>query len=163
MMGWAAVTNRLDLGAWILGAILFLWQIPHFLALAWLYREDYERGGFRMLPVVDRNGTLTSWMVIIYSFALIPLGLAGSLIGMAGLVFLAGSTLLGLGLLVLGVRLYVTRSERSARTLFFASLVYLPLVLGLLVADRADDPARLTQRPHPLASSLASHFPPGAH
>jgi protoheme IX farnesyltransferase len=136
MMGWAAVTNRLDIGAWILGAILFLWQIPHFLALAWLYREDYERGGFRMLPVVDRNGTLTSWMVIIYSFALIPLGLAGSLLGLAGFVYLAGSTLLGLGLLALGIRLYVTRSAASARAMFFASLIYLPLALGLMVADR---------------------------
>lgn len=164
MMGWTAVTNRLDLGAWILGSILFLWQIPHFLALAWLYREDYERGGFRMLPVIDRQGTLTSWMVIVYSLALIPLGLAGSLSGLAGHWFLLGSTLLGVGLLALGVQLYFTRSARSARTLFFASLVYLPLVLGLMVADRttgrgvAELAATVGQRP----AALASPFVPVA-
>jgi protoheme IX farnesyltransferase len=140
MMGWTAAAGRLEIGAWILAAVLFLWQIPHFLALAWLYREDYERGGFRMLPVLDRTGAVTGRMVVLYSLALLPIGLAATLAGMAGWVFLAGSVVLGMGLLALGVRLARLRTDRSARMLFFASLVYLPVMLALLVADRGPAP-----------------------
>ncbi|MBD3161595.1 MAG: protoheme IX farnesyltransferase, partial [Candidatus Eisenbacteria bacterium] len=79
MMGWTAVTGRIEGGAWILGAVLFVWQIPHFLALAWMYREDYERGGFRMLPVVDATGRVTSGLVVLYTLALLPIGVAATL------------------------------------------------------------------------------------
>ena len=140
IMGWTAVTGRIGYGAWILGATLFLWQIPHFLALAWLYRADYERGGFKMLPSLDPSGRLTSALAVIYITALLPLGIFALVGGVAGWAFLAGSVLLGLGLLRLGLRLQRERTDRSARMLFLGSLLYLPLVLGLMVADRG--PAR---------------------
>ena len=91
MIGWAAARGTLDYGAWVLGAILFVWQIPHFLALAWMYREDYRRGGFRMLPVLDTTGALTSRIVLLTSLILIPLGLVVTLSGLAGWLFALGS------------------------------------------------------------------------
>ncbi len=135
MMGWSAVTGGLEYGAWILGATLFVWQIPHFLALAWLYREDYVRGGFRMLPVLDPSGSLTSQVVLIYTIALLPIGLAAVHAGIGGWVFLVGSTLLGLGFLAQALRLRLRRSGAEARILFIASLVYLTLLLALMVSD----------------------------
>ena len=137
MMGWSAATGGLGPGAWILAGILFLWQIPDFLALAWLYRDDYERGGFRMLPIVDPAGDATVLMVVLYCLALLPVGLSASLTGLAGWTYAAGSLLLGGALLGLGAGLARTRSLPAARRLFFATLVYLPLLLGLMVADRA--------------------------
>ena len=136
MMGWAAATGRLDPGAWILGAMLFIWQIPHFLALAWLYRADYERGGFRVLPVVDRTGALTARLSVLYSLASIPLAAASARAGMGGWVFLIGAVGLAVGIFVFGVRLMRRRTEARARALFVASLVYLPVLLALLLADR---------------------------
>jgi heme o synthase len=137
MMGWSAATGSIGFGAWILAGILFLWQIPHFLALAWLYRDDYERGGFRMLPIVDPAGNATVLMVVLYSLALLPVSLAATLSGMAGWTYAGGSLALGGGLLLLGGALAKTRSLPAARRVFFATLVYLPLLLGLMVADRA--------------------------
>jgi protoheme IX farnesyltransferase len=136
MMGWSAAAGTLGAGAWILAGILFLWQIPHFLALAWLYRDDYERGGFRMLPIVDPDGHATVLMVILYSLALLPVGLVVTLSGMAGWTYAAGSLVLGGGLLGLGAVLGRTRSLPAARRVFWGSLAYLPLLLGLMVADR---------------------------
>jgi protoheme IX farnesyltransferase len=137
MMGWSAATGELGVGAWVLAGILFLWQIPHFLALAWLYRDDYERGGFRMLPIVDPAGDATVLMVVLYSLALLPVGLAATLSGMAGWTYAAGSLALGGALLALGGALARSRSLPAARRVFYATLVYLPLLLGLMVADRA--------------------------
>ena len=136
MIGWVAVTGRLDPGAWILGALLFVWQIPHFFALAWMYREDYARGGFMMLPVRDSNGRLTGQVVVLTSLALVPLGLAATLWGLAGVVYAVGSVALGSWLVIAGLKLYVTRSDTSARGLFLASIAYLPLLLGLMIIDR---------------------------
>lgn len=136
IMGWAAAAGRVEIGGWILGATLFTWQIPHFLALAWLYREDYARGGFRMLPVVDHTGQITFQTVVLYILALIPMGFAVTYVGMAGLLFMFGSFVLGSAMLFLGVRLYVQRTDANARTLFFASLIYLPALFVLLLADR---------------------------
>jgi protoheme IX farnesyltransferase len=136
MMGWTAATGRITTEAWVLAAVLFAWQVPHFLALAWIYRDDYARGGFRMLPVVDRSGILTSRMVILYSLTLMPIGIAATVIGLAGELFLVGSLALGTALLFLGVRLHIRRSEARARLVFFGSLAYLPFLLGLMVADR---------------------------
>lgn len=140
MMGWSGASGALRLGAWILFATLFLWQIPHFLSLAWLYRRDYARGGFKMLPSLDPSGRLTAAFAVIYSAALLPVSCTALFAGLAGWTFLVGSMLLGGGLLVLGLRLQRERSERSARRLFLGSLLYLPLLLGLMVADRG--PAR---------------------
>jgi protoheme IX farnesyltransferase len=136
MIGWVAATGRLDPGAWILGALLLVWQIPHFFALAWLYRDDYARGGFAMLPVIDRTGRLTGQVVVLTSLSLVPLALAATLAGLAGWVYAAGSVVLGLWILGFGTRLYTQRTEASARRLFLASIVYLPLLLCLMVADR---------------------------
>ena len=141
MMGYSAVTGGLPAGAWILGAVLFAWQIPHSLALAWLYREDYLRGGYRLLPILETNGRTTSHAVLLYTAALLPLALALVLAGQAGVVFAAGACVLGVLLLVSGYRLYLTRSEFEARRLFLASIAYLPLLLILLLLD-SEPPAR---------------------
>lgn len=136
MMGWTAVRGQLEPGAWILFLILFVWQMPHFLSLAWLYKDDYERGGFRMLPSVDPSGMLTCNLVVLYTAALLPLAFATMLAGIAGWTFLVGATVLGLALLVLGLQLRESRERYHARRVFYASLLYLPALLGLLVFDR---------------------------
>jgi heme o synthase len=136
MMGWSATGAPLSFGAWFLAGVLFLWQIPHFLALAWLYREDYERGGFRMLPAVDPSGSVTGQMAVLYALALVPVGALGALGGMTGWVFAAGSLVLGSVLVGFALSLSARRTESVARRLFLATLAYLPLLLGLMVADR---------------------------
>lgn len=136
VMGWTAATGSLGPGAGLLFLVLFAWQMPHFLALAWLYRDDYARGGYRMLPVVDGSGILTGNLVVLYSAMLLPLGLAFLLAGLAGWMFLTGGFLLSAWILFMSLRLRVERTDRSARRLFFTSLVYLPAFLALLVVDR---------------------------
>jgi len=136
MMGWTGAEGRIGYGAWILAAILFLWQIPHFLALAWLYRQDYARGGYRMLPSIDPSGRTTGALAIAYTVALLPLGFFALWAGLAGWWFLGASLVLGAGFLVLGWKMRAERTDRSARLLFLASLIYLPLTLGLMVVDR---------------------------
>jgi protoheme IX farnesyltransferase len=133
MIGWAAATGTLASGAWILAAILFAWQIPHFMALAWLYREDYARGGLRMLPIVDACGHVTCQVVLLYSLALLILGPLPALTGQAGPIYAMGSILLGLAFLLPAYRLWRKRDVRSARQLFLASIVYLPALLLLLI------------------------------
>ena len=155
MMGWAAATGRLDLGAWILGGILFVWQVPHFLALAWLYRDDYARGGFRMLPAVDRPGELTARLALLYILSLLPVTAALSLAGVSGLGFLVASQLLGLGFAVVGWRFVRTRTEPSARRLFLASIVYLPLLLAAMVADMGDRDSTLGRTAPPITVALS--------
>ena len=144
MIGWVAASGSLDRGAWILGGLLFVWQIPHFFALAWMYRQDYARGGYKMLPVMDPNGRLTGQVIVLMSLGLLPLGLAATLFGLAGWVYAVGSIALGIWLVVVGLRLYATRSDESARRMFLASIAYLPLLLGLMVLDRNQAPLRLT-------------------
>lgn len=136
MIGWAAASGRLSGGAWFLAAILFFWQIPHFLALAWMYRDDYSRGGFRMLPVFDQTGAMTCRVAIFYTLALLALGPVATLTGLAGPWYGFSSILLGLLLLVAGVGLYVERSRLRARRLFLASLIYLPSLLGMMLVDQ---------------------------
>jgi protoheme IX farnesyltransferase len=136
MIGWAAAAGKLEAGAWVLGAVLFVWQIPHFLALAWMYREDYQRGGYRMLPSVDASGTLTCAAVMLYCLALLPVGLAATLAGAAGWLYAISSLALGLWLVSAGLRLAGRRDHASARKLFLASVMYLPLLLGVMLADR---------------------------
>jgi len=162
MMGWAAAGNGLGFGAWLLGGVLFLWQIPHFLALAWLYRDDYRRGGFRMLPVVEPDGRSTARMVTIYSAALLVVAVSATPTGLAGPAYATGAALLSAGLLAAGVHLGRTRSDASARRLFLSTLVYLPLLLGLLVADRrpADYPAVQTAWASPTPSSAPFSLQP---
>jgi len=136
MIGWVAATGSMDVGGWVLGAILFVWQIPHFLALAWLYREDYERGGYAMLPVIDQAGQMTCNVIVLTSLLLLPLGLMATLLGVAGIGYAIGSVLLGLWLTALSLRLHRHRTHANARGVFLASITYLPLLMCLLVIDR---------------------------
>jgi protoheme IX farnesyltransferase len=142
MMGWAAATGRLDAGAWILGGILFAWQIPHFLALAWLYREDYARGGFRMLPAVDQEGRLTGRLAFLYAAALLPITASLSAFGVTGGAFLVTSQAVGLAFVGLGWVFLRARNQPAARRLFLASILYLPVLLGLMVVDMDDRAVR---------------------
>jgi heme o synthase len=135
MMGCTAATNRLGIEALVLGAILFAWQVPHFLALVWLYRDDYSNAGYRILPVVDVGGRITCLAIILFSLALLPLGLAATWCGMTGNFFGAVSLAMGLGLLTLALQLRADKTRRNARRMFLATIAYLPLLLLLMVAD----------------------------
>ena len=136
VIGWAAATGRLEPGAFVLFAILFLWQIPHFLAIAWIYREDYARGGLPMLPVLDPEGRMTGRQAVANTLALTLISLTPAVAGIVGRVYLVGAALLGLGFTAMAVNAAVVRSTRAARWLFLASLVYLTALCALLLADR---------------------------
>lgn len=135
MMGFSAVTGNLPLGAWLLAAFLFVWQIPHFLALSWMYREDYKHGGYQMLPSQDPPGDFTFPIMLYYSLILLPIGLSLTVFGYSGWYFGYGSLLLGAALIYLGYRLVKGRQYMDARKLFFATVIYLPLMLLLMVLD----------------------------
>ena len=135
MIGWAAAAEQLDPGAWLLFGILFVWQVPHFLAIAWLYRDDYERGGYRMLGVGDESGEFTTLQIVMFCLVLLPVSLMPTLIGIAGQLYFFTALALGIGMLVLGLRLIRSRTREEARRLFFGSLVYLPCLLGMLLWD----------------------------
>jgi protoheme IX farnesyltransferase len=162
MMGWAAATGRLDAGAWILGGILFAWQIPHFLSLAWLYREDYARGGFRMLPAVDREGRLTGRLAFVYAAALLPITAALSAFGVTGGAFLVTSQAVGLAFVGLGWVFLRARSQLAARRLFLASILYLPVLLGLMVVDVDDRAVRGGEVTQVAEADLELHPAPGS-
>jgi protoheme IX farnesyltransferase len=136
MIGYAAARGELTAEAWVLFAILFLWQFPHFLAIAWMYREDYERAGILMLPVVQPSGESTARQIVLYSLALIPVSMAPSLLGMTGKFYLFGALALGLLYLYYGVRVAFDRTAVRARSVLLVSVVYLPLIYGLMLLDR---------------------------
>lgn len=136
MMGWAAARGSVDAGAWALFGILFLWQLPHFLAIGWIYREDYARGGFPMLTVLDGDGRSTARQMMLYSAALIPVTLAAGALATAGTGYLTGALALGLVFFGASTRFAWKRSVAAARALFLVSILYLPALLGLLVFDR---------------------------
>jgi len=154
MMGWTAATGELGWGAWLLGGLLFTWQIPHFLALAWLYREDYARGGFKMLPAVDPEGLITRRITLIYSLAIIPICLTLFLSGLVGLYFALGALILGVALVISAVRLYGEASSKNARRLFLGGLAQLFLLIVLMAADRPLVHQPLPQVVEPLAYSI---------
>ena len=133
--GWAAATGELSYGGWVLFMILFLWQHPHFYAIAWMYREDYARGGFKMLPVVQPDGASTLRQIHVYSALLIPMSLIPTLIGMSGPIYFWGALISGIALFVVGVQLARSRSIQDARRLLRASVIYLPVLLILIVSD----------------------------
>jgi protoheme IX farnesyltransferase len=133
--GWAAATGHLGLGAWVLFAILFLWQHPHFYAIAWMYRDDYGRAGFKMLPVVDPDGRSTFRQIIVYSCVLIPVSLLPTLIGMSGIIYFVGTLIAGISMLWFGIYLARSHSIPDARRLLHVSVIYLPVLLALIVID----------------------------
>ena len=136
VIGWAAATGTLSRGAWVLFGIVFLWQLPHFLAIAWIHREDYARAGFPMLPVIEPDGRSTGRQAVLYAAALLPLSLAPTLIGMTGPIYFAGALVLTVGFLYLSIKFARTRAVPDARRLFFGSIIYLPLLWILMIAAR---------------------------
>ena len=135
-IGWVGACGVLSPGAWALFAILFVWQIPHFLALAWMYRADYAAGGFAMLPSRDADGTVTAQVCLLTSLCLAPIGLLGFFNGIAGYGYAAAAILLALAMAWLSLGFLRRRDDASARRLFLASLLYLPLLLAAMVIDR---------------------------
>ncbi len=146
MIGWAAATDTLSREAWVLFAIIFLWQMPHFLAIAWLFKDDYGRAGFPMLPVLEPDGRSTGYHVAAYASALLPVSLVPSLMGLAGFVYFGVALALGLAFLAVSLRFAVSRTRRDARVLFFTSIAYLPLVWLAMVLDRLCRPPRSAGR-----------------
>jgi heme o synthase len=137
MMGWAAAAGEVTPPAWALFGILFFWQLPHFLAIAILYRDDYAAGGFKMLPVVDRELAFTGQQIVLWGLALIPVSLTPVMMGTAGVGYFAAAVLLGLGFWAAGVRCAWVRGARpDARRLFLASIIYLPVLVAAMVADK---------------------------
>ena len=137
LIGWTASHGSVAVGGAALFAIVFLWQIPHFMAIAWLYRDDYGKAGFPMLPVIDPQGRRAARQAVIYAAALLPVSLVPTLAGVAGVVYFAAALALSLALLALAVRFAALRSERAARALFLGSIVYLPLVWIVMILDRS--------------------------
>jgi protoheme IX farnesyltransferase len=142
VLGWTAARGRLEWGALILFAILFVWQFPHFFSIAWLYREDYAAGGIRMLPVVEEDGRSTARRILAYSVILIPLSTLPSLFGMAGKIYLVGAVVLGISLFYFGARLAFLkmpvnspRSKMMARQVLQATVIYLPLLFALMMGN----------------------------
>ena len=135
LIGYTAARGSLDLQALALFLILFLWQIPHFLAIAWIYREDYERAGQRMLPGIDRSGFLTALHIVTYCFALLPASLLPFVLGRAGMIYVAGAIALGSAFLAFSLAFLRDRSLARARDVMRASLIYLPVLLALLILN----------------------------
>ncbi|MEO8204708.1 MAG: heme o synthase [Chthoniobacterales bacterium] len=136
VIGWTAAGNGLSLEAWLLFAILFLWQMPHFLAIAWMYRDDYEAAGFQMLTIGDEDGMSTARQAVMYSMALLATSLLPGVIRVNSPVYFFGAFILGILFTAFAVRFSMARTRGNARALFFASILYLPLLLGLMVLTR---------------------------
>jgi protoheme IX farnesyltransferase len=134
--GWVASREAFGLGAWVLFGILFLWQLPHTLAIARLYRDDYARAGVRLLPVVDADGTSTERQIVTGCLALLAVSLLPTLIGLAGPLYFVGAFVLGAAFVAIGARQALAPSAGSARRVLFASLLYLPILLTLLAIDK---------------------------
>ena len=136
MIGWAAATGSLDRGAWVLFAILFLWQFPHFHAIAWMYRDDYSRAGIMMLPVVDRDGSRTFRQIILTAIGLIGIGLLPSLLGLAGVLYFFGALVVSTALLQVCLWAASSKSNVRAKWLMHATVLQIPLLLGLMMYDK---------------------------
>ena len=144
VLGWTAVRGHLEWGTLVLFAILFVWQFPHFFSIAWLYRDDYAKGGIKMLPVVEEDGRSTARRVLAYSVVLIPVSLLPTFMGMAGRIYLVGAVVLGLALLYFGIRLAFlnmplasAKSKMYARHVLQATVIYLPLLFALMMTNAA--------------------------
>ena len=133
LIGWVAARNAATLGGWTLFAIVFLWQIPHFMAIAWMYREDYARAGFPLLSVIEPDGRRLGRQAVLYTAALVPVTLVPAAIGIAGGIYFAVALALGVALLVVASRFAVSRTDRHARQLFYATITYLPLLWAAMI------------------------------
>jgi protoheme IX farnesyltransferase len=135
VIGWAASRGDIAVGGWTLFAIVFLWQIPHFMAIAWICRDDYRAAGFPMLPVVEPDGVRTGQQALLYAAALMPVSIGPSVVGLAGWAYFWLALVLGVVLFGLSVQFARARTDRSARALFLATIIYLPLILAVMVLD----------------------------
>jgi protoheme IX farnesyltransferase len=136
MIGFAAAAGVITRESWVLFAILFLWQFPHFYSIAWMYKEDYARAGILMLPVVEPDCRSTARQIVLYGIVLIPVSLIPGILGMSGRIYVIGALFLGLWFLYSGVRVALERSLVRARGVLIASVLYLPLIYGLMLLDR---------------------------
>jgi heme o synthase len=136
LIGWAAARGEISIEAWVLFAILFLWQFPHFLAIAWMYREDYGRANILMLPVVEPDGRVTAQQIVVYTVLLLPVSLLPTALGISGRIYLFGAIVLGLLFLYSSLRAAFSKSRQEARRLLLASVIYLPLLFILMVINR---------------------------
>jgi protoheme IX farnesyltransferase len=135
LIGWAAARGGVSAGGWTLFAIVFVWQIPHFMALAWMYRDDYGNAGFPMLPVIEPDGRRTGRQAVLYAAALVPISLTPAWFGVAGAAYLITAAVLGAAFLWLAARFAASRTNTAARRLFFASIAYLPLLWAAMILD----------------------------
>lgn len=133
LMGWTAAANEITIAAWILFVFLYLWQFPHFLAIAWLYREQYAKAGIKMLPVVEKAGEITAYQIVLFTLLMLPVSIGPFFAGVSGWVFLVGASVLGAWFLVVSLMMARDRNEERARQLLLTSVLYLPLVFGLMV------------------------------
>jgi protoheme IX farnesyltransferase len=136
LIGWAAARGSLGMGAWVLFGILFFWQFPHFLAIAWIYREDYARAGILMLPVVDRAGGSTYAQIVVMSAILVPVSLLPALMGMAGTLYFFSALLIGMALMVACLWAARQKTNVRAKWLMHATVIHIPVLLGLLMFDK---------------------------
>ncbi len=136
MGGWVAARGDISAEAWVLFAIVFFWQLPHFLAIACIYREDYARGGCPVLPVLDRDGRLTGFQIVVNCLALLSVSLLPTLLGLTGPLYFVGAFFLGVAFLVSGIRVAVQKSNSYARQLLHASVIYLPVLIVLMCLDK---------------------------
>ena len=136
LIGWTAATGTLSIEGWVLFAILFLWQFPHFLAIAWMYREDYSRAGILMLPVVEPDGRVTAQQIVLYTLMLIPVSLLPTVLGLSGRFYFFGAIVLGLLFLYSSIRAAFSMSRQQAKQLLLASVLYLPLLFILMVVNK---------------------------
>ena len=135
MGGWAAATGELGIGAWVLFLLLFVWQHPHFYSIAWIFKDDYARAGFQMLPVIEKDGKRTFRQINVYSLFLIPIALLPTMIGMAGKIYFSGALAASLVLFSVGFGLSRTKSSQDARRLLRTSVIYLPFLFFLIILD----------------------------
>jgi len=136
MIGWAAAAGSLDRGAWLLFAILFFWQFPHFHAIAWMYREDYARAGILMLPVVDREGSRTFRQIILAAAALVGVSLLPAIVGLAGVMYFFGALVTSLAMLQVCLWAASARTNVRAKWLMHATVLHIPVLLGLMIYDK---------------------------
>jgi protoheme IX farnesyltransferase len=136
MIGWTAASGSLDLGAWLLFAILFFWQFPHFHAIAWMYREDYARAGIQMLPVIDRNGSRTFRQIVLFAASLVIVSVLPALLGLAGVLYLFGALITSTALLQVAVWAADTKTNVRAKWLMHATVLHIPLLLALMAYDK---------------------------
>lgn len=136
LMGWTAAANEISVAAWALFVMQFLWQFPHFLAIAWMYRDQYRAAGIKMLPAVEPDGRITFRQIVLFTLMLLPISLAQFFFAQAGFIFLAGASLLGVWFMVSSIKAARTKTNEAAKRLLLVSVIYLPLLFLLMVLDK---------------------------